>query len=148
LAGVATLASSNSHEVPAPAELLAVQDELQPSLRQSRTGITDRLPGPSIPQQHRATAVLSLGNDTLERPVFHRMILGAHREAFLAGVEARSLGNRPAEQDAVQLQAEVVVQARRGVLLHHEGVARPGGARAAAWLRRDGEVALATVLAQ
>src|SRR5262249_3688198 len=125
LSGVATLAPSNPDEVPAPAKLLAVQHELELSLRQPRTGIADRLPGASIPQQHGAAAVLSLGDDALESAVFHRMILGAHRKTLRAGVEARSLGDGPADQDAVQLQAEVVVQARRGVLLHHERVPSP-----------------------
>ena len=64
-------------------------------------------------------------------------------------VERRALGHRPRHEHAVDLQAEVVVEARRAVALDDEPAARaegrrPGG-RAGGRLGRLREVALAAV---
>jgi hypothetical protein len=75
------------------------------------------------------------------------MILRHHGQAFLRGVEAGALGNRPALEDPFELEPEVVVQPGGRVLLHDEGApvcrllltARLGGLS---------EVALAVILAQ
>ena len=45
------------------------------------------------------------------------MILRPHRQPLVGGIEARAFGDRPAQQDAVQLQPEVVMKARGVVLL-------------------------------
>ena len=73
-----------------------------------------------VPHDHLPPAVFALGDDALERGVLQRMVLGHHRQpAFAAGVRG-AVGDRPRFEDAVDFQAEVVVQPTRGVLLDHE----------------------------
>src|SRR3546814_13121493 len=60
---------------------------------------------------------LTLRNGPFERAVFQRVVLDADGEALLAGHQARPLGDRPALQHAVHLQAQVVVQPPRRMLL-------------------------------
>src|SRR3546814_2174559 len=110
--------------MPAPAELLALQLEIEVPLGIALPGIAQRRPAAAVPQHHRAAAVLALRNGALEVAVRQRMVLDVHREALLAGDEARPLGHRPALQYAVHLQAQVVVQAPGRVLLDQVGVAR------------------------
>jgi hypothetical protein len=52
------------------------------------------------------------------------MIFDVNRKALVCRVEARALGDRPALECAVQLQAEIVMQPARGVLLDQIGMAR------------------------
>ena len=61
------------------------------------------------------------------------MVFGPHRHALLLRVEARTAWHRPAQQNAVELQAQVVVQSRGGVLLHDKG---ENDATVAAFARR------------
>jgi signal transduction histidine kinase len=77
-----------------------------------------RRPHAPVPEQHLACAVLLLRNDALEFAVFERVVLGLHREALVRRVEARALRHRPALQRPVELEAEVVMQPRRGVTLN------------------------------
>jgi hypothetical protein len=56
------------------------------------------------------------------------MVLGQHREALVGGVEARSLGNGPALEDAVDLQPEIVVETARGVFLDSRTWSLPASA--------------------
>ena len=65
----------------------------------------------AVPEQHRAAAVLALGDHALEAAVLDRVVLDLHGEALLGRVEARPLGHGPALEHAVELEAEVVVQA-------------------------------------
>ena len=74
----------------------------------------------AIPDDHLTRAVLPWRDDALERPVVVRVIFCLHGEAFFARIEGRSLGNRPRLEHAVALEAKVVVQAARGVLLNDE----------------------------
>ena len=48
------------------------------------------------------------------------MILGLHGEALLAALERRAFRHGPRQQHAVAFEAEVVVHAACGMLLHHE----------------------------
>ena len=101
-------------------------------------------PAPAIPQHHRAAAIFALWDSAFKGAVIQRVILGAHGEALVVRVEAGALGNRPAFQDPVHLQAEVPVQARSVVLLDDEAVAS-ALELAALWLRRLREVALRVI---
>ena len=74
------------------------------------------------------------------------MVLDLDGEALLAGDEARTLGDRPALEDAVELEAEIVVEAGGVVLLHDEGGAGGGGG-ACPRLRGLREVALGAIAA-
>ena len=45
------------------------------------------------------------------------MILGPHRQPLVGRIEARTFRDRPAQQNAVQFQPEIVMQARGVVFL-------------------------------
>src|ERR1700746_2061200 len=115
--------------MPRAFELLAGELEVEFSLGEPLVRIALRRPRAAIPDQHGAAAVLALRDGAFEVLIVDRMIFHFHREALLAGHEARSLGDGPALEHAVEFEAEVVMQAARRVLLDHEGVAaRLGGA--------------------
>src|SRR6185437_7615051 len=101
-------------------------------------------PAADVPQHHRPAAIFAGRNRAFEVAVTERMVLGAHREAVLAGIEARSFRYRPALQDSVELQPKVPVQPRGLVLLDDEAVTL-ALELAALGLLRLGEVALAVV---
>src|SRR3546814_20564908 len=72
---------------------------------------------------HRAAAIFAPGDHPLEIGIGHRMIFGAHREPLVVGVRARPLGDRPAFEHATRLEPEIVMEARRVVLLAAEAIA-------------------------
>src|SRR5690606_3172896 len=74
-----------------------------------------------------------------------RMVLDVDGEALLARHQAGALGDRPALQHAVHLQAQVVVQPPRRVLLDQVAVAARRLLLPAARLRRLLEIALLAV---
>jgi hypothetical protein len=74
----------------------------------------------AIPHDHRARAVVAVGNHTLEIDVLDRVVLGLDGEALLLGIERRSARHRPRAQHAAHLEPQVPVHAARGVLLTHE----------------------------
>src|SRR5205085_8330791 len=82
----------------------------------------------------------------LEGGVGHRMVLGAHGEPVVGGIEARPPRHRPALQRPLQLQPEIEMEAGGGMLLDHEDqVLAPLRRDAAGGLRRLREVALAII---
>ena len=92
-----------------------------------------RLVGAAVPDPHRAGAVAALRDVALELEVLERVVLGVDRHAVVLRVLGDPVRDRPGDGDAVVLEAQVPVQARRVVLLHDE----PGQAVAAvAGLRR------------
>ena len=77
-----------------------------------------RGPAAAVPQQHGAAAILALGDHPFEPAVIHGVVLDMNGEPLLAGIEAGTLRHRPALQDAIEFEAEIVMQAARGVLLY------------------------------
>jgi len=114
------LAPVHAHQRPTAFELVAVQAKLQVPLAQALARIALGLPLAAVPYDHLAGAVLPRRNRALEAGVVQRVVFHMHRHALVGGVEARPLGHGPALQRAVELEAEVVVQAARMVLLHDE----------------------------
>src|SRR5262249_39285237 len=95
------------------------------------------------------STVLALRDDPFEASIFERMIFDLHRQSLVRGVEIGPLGNGPALQDTVELEAEVVMEGRRIVLLDDERSLALGlGRLAAAGLRRLTKIALVTILGQ
>src|SRR3546814_19546957 len=82
----------------------------------------DRCPGAAVPQHHRAAAIFAPGDHPLEIGIGHRMIFGAHREPLVVWVLARPLGDRPAFENATRLEPELVLEARRVVLLDDDTI--------------------------
>ncbi len=118
---VAVLAR-HAREGPAPAHLVAEDLHLELAAREliERLLRLARAVPAVVPHDDRARSVVAGGDDALEVAVLDRVILDVHREPLLLRVPRRSLGHRPALEHAVHLEAQVVVQAPRGVLLHHE----------------------------
>ena len=121
---------------------LAVLDRLAPVERR-RLG----LPGAPVPDDDVAGAVLLGRDDALEVEVLDRVVLDVDGHAPDLRVEGRALGDGPADEDAVDLEAEVVVEARRAMALDDEPAAPAARGRALVRgrLRRLLEVALAAV---
>ena len=130
-----------------PAQLLAVEIEVQLTAgdapgagRRSRAG----RPRAPVPHDHVAPAVLARRDHALEVEVLDRVVLDVDGERAAVGVERRALGHRPAHQHAVDLQAQVVVQAAGPVALHDEPVATHRCCTTL-WLGRDLEVPLRAI---
>src|SRR3954453_1636154 len=101
----------------AAAQLLAVQDEDRVAALE-RLGPRDApalLVGPAVPDDHAPAA-----EPALEAVVRLGVVVDLDGEALDGGIERWALRHGPRAHDAVDLQAEVVVVRRRGVLLHDE----------------------------
>ena len=138
------------HQLPQAGELLAVQPEQQLALGHAFARVAHRLPGAAVPDDHFPGAVLLRRDRPFEAGVVERMVLDVDRHLHLRRVVRRPLRHRPAQQHAVVLEAEVVVQPARPVLLDDEDRRRrallrcarpppaPGPARACARSRASG----------
>src|SRR3954467_6262058 len=80
----------------------------------------DELIGPDIPDHYRPATVLPLWDYTFKIDVAQRVVLGWHREPFLALFIWRSLWHCPGLQRVVHFQTEVVMKMTGSVLLNHE----------------------------
>ena len=78
--------------------------------------------GSGVPDIDLTTAVLPFRDLSSERQVFHRVILGVHREVIDRRGVGQVLGYRPTDQNAITFQPEVVVQPARVMLLDDERV--------------------------
>src|ERR1019366_6238865 len=105
-------------------ELLAFERERQMAFGVAFVRVASRLPTAAIPDHDRAATVLTLGDRALERVVFDRMILDMDGQPLLTRHQARSAGDGPAFHHAVELQAQIVVQAASGMLLDDIAAAR------------------------
>ena len=108
---------------------------------------TVRLPGAPVPDDDVPAAVLLRRDDALEVEVLDRVVLDVDGHPARDRVERRPAGDRPADEDAVDLEAQVVVEAPGAVPLDHEAARggrrrRPGPARG---LGRAVEVPLGAV---
>ena len=79
-----------------------------------------RLPGAAVPHDHVPAAVLAPRDDALEVEVLQGVVLDVDRDPLDVRIEGGPLGHRPADQDATDLEAEVVVQPPGPVPLHDE----------------------------
>jgi len=122
----------HARERPAPPELVAeeLHLELAPAeLLQQILGLRRAVP-PAVPHDDRAGAVVAGSDHPFEVRVLDGVVLHVHGQALLLGVHGRTLGHGPALEDTVHLEAQVVVEAPRGMLLDHEHPAAPGTAPA------------------
>ena len=133
--------------MPASFQALALQSEVEVALGVALMGIGLGRPLALVPHDHRAAAVLAFRDHALEGEVFDRVVLGVDRQALLAGNEARSAGDGPAFQDAIEFEPQVVMEPARIMLLDAKAVA-PGFAGLALRLGRGGKVPLGRVRTQ
>ena len=135
----------HAYQVPTALEPFAVQTEGKIAALEVALGIAERFPRPLVPKHNGAAAILPLRNGPFEGAVVEGMILDMDGKALVFGIEAWSFGDRPAFEDAVQLKPEIIMKARRCVLLNE--VAETGllGPRLAGWLARFGKIPLGTV---
>ena len=90
----------------------------------------DRAVPAAVPDDDRAGAVVAWRDHALEVGVLDRVVLDVDGQALLFRAHRRPLRHRPALEHPVHLEAQVVVEAPRRVLLDDEqSAARPGGAR-------------------
>ena len=82
----------DADQLPETGELLAVQAEDHLAGRERCPSIALRLPGPLVPDDHRAGAVLLRRDHTLPARVEHRMVLGADRHPHDLGSKLGPFG--------------------------------------------------------
>src|SRR5262249_27877275 len=129
---VALFAALDLDQNEAPAQLLAVQAEFDLAVLQLLQCIEAGLlwlasivfhnKRSAVPNHDATRAIIALGNFPFEAAILQRMILSLHGESFVCMTPRRPLRYGPGFQCAVNRQPEVVVQPRRGMFLHHEGV--------------------------
>ncbi len=83
--------------------------------------------GAPVPDLHRAGAVRALGDVAVELQVLERVVLGAHGQAVLVGVDGDAPRQGPGGEYPVALEAQVPVQPSGVVLLDDEARALPVG---------------------
>ena len=132
----------HADQVPAALQTLPVQIESEMPFFQARLRIGLGLPRAPIPQHDRAPAILTLGNRPFKRAVRQRMVFSADRQSLVSGIQAGPFGYRPAQQNTVEFQPEIVVEPCRIVLLNEVGKTLPVDRRLRARLRRLFEIAL------
>ena len=139
----------HAHEHPAALQPLAFQREFQVAAFQPVMRIAFGNPVAAVPELHRAAAILALGNGAFEIAVVERMVLDLDRKALVVRIERGTARHGPGLEDAVELEAEVVVQARRVVPLDDEAQLR-GGRRCLLPRRfgRLGEIPLGAIFRQ
>ncbi len=138
----------HAHEDPAAAEPLAEKREFEIARRQGLLGRAVAFGNPvtAIPELDRSPAILALWNRTFEVAVIEWMILDFKGQTLVMGIERRAAGHRPGLEDAVQFEAEVVVQAGGVMLLDDVAQARGiGDRRLAAGFRGFLEIALGAI---
>ena len=117
LAPVAVVTHAHQHK--AAVQLVAMQREFQVAFPESLLGIVG-FPIAAVPELHGAAAILALRNGAFEIAVVERMVFHFHRQPLVARIERGPPGDRPGFEDAIELEPEIVMQARRIMLLDHE----------------------------
>src|SRR5439155_19873296 len=110
-------------------QLLAVEHHVDfaPSKLLLRHPPVFRLVFALVPDHHRSGAVLTLRNHPLEIGIFKRMVFRPDGQPLLGRIHGRSFGHRPRNQNTVDREAKVIVQAAGIMLLHDKD---PRAARA------------------
>src|SRR5262245_37973133 len=109
---------TQAHQNPGALQFIAAKDEAELALAQRFGRILIASPEATIPQHARAAAIFALRNGAFEITVIERMVFGFHGKALVLGIERGALGHGPRLENAVDLEAQIKVQASRGVFLH------------------------------
>jgi hypothetical protein len=149
LVAAAVAAAADQHQ--AAAELGAVHVRMQLAARHRRGRVVGLvgLPGADVPDDDVAAAVLTGRDHALEVEILDRVVLDVDGHPAGLGIERRALRHRPADQDPVDLEPQVVVQPAGAMSLHDEPrLVSRGRSRAPRGFGRTREVPLAVVLGQ
>jgi hypothetical protein len=103
------------------------------------------LEGAAVIDPHRPRAVVARRDLAVEVEVLERVILGAHRQVVALGIGRDPLGDGPAGERALVLQAQVPVHRAGGVLLHDEAQRGVGLGRLSRRFRGSLEVAFGPI---
>ena len=95
-------------------------EQVEQQLVVARLVVVPLDPAAAIPDDHGAGAVVALRDHVLEVEILDWMVLGLDRQSFVGGIERGAVRYRPTAQYSVDLEAQVVVHAGRGVLVHDE----------------------------
>jgi hypothetical protein len=124
---------------------LAMQVKSQVAALEAALGVTLWVPGAAVLEHDGTAAILALRNCTFERAVIERMVFDMDREAFVGGVEAWPLCDRPALQHAIHFKAKIIVEAGGRVFLDQIAMAGSLDGFFPRRLARLGEVTLGTI---
>ncbi|MNL15333.1 hypothetical protein D3C87_1363140 [compost metagenome] len=97
-----------------------MQLELETTLLVGLGRVVLRNPHPTVPDNDIAGAIVTFGDAALEGGVVQRMVFDVHCQTLDLGVEGRAFWHCPALERTIELQAEVVMQARGVVFLNAE----------------------------
>jgi hypothetical protein len=115
--------AARAYQMPTTAQFLAVKLDEQVALFAHGAGLSGRhrVVRAAVPNERVAAAIFAVRYSPFEAAVFERMIFGLHGEPLDVRVVARTFGHGPARQRVIHLEAQVVMQPRRVVLVNHEG---------------------------
>ena len=88
--------------------------------RKTCMSVVFRSPSTMVPSHHFSGSVLACRNGALKPGVLQRVVLDVNGHPPFQRLERRPSRHRPRDEDAVDLEPEVVVQRGRAVALHHE----------------------------
>lgn len=91
------------------AKLVSAEVETQAAGSLVFQGIAGSGPLARVPAAHRASAMLTVQNFSLETRVRERMVRNVNCKSFLGRIQARPLGHSPTFEHAVEFQPEVVM---------------------------------------
>jgi hypothetical protein len=134
------------HQHPAALQLFPGQCEAQLALSQGLGGIALCRPEAPVPEHDSPAAILAFGYGPFEIAIVEGVVLGLYGQALVLRIERRPLGRGPGLEHAIDFEAEIIVQPRRGMLLHDKaGVLRGSDLSLAARLGRLREIPLLLV---
>ena len=112
LATLTVVADPHQHE--AALQPLSFKGKLEVALGESLLGrpVAFRLPVAAVPEHDRAAAILAFGNRAFEVTIVQRVVFHLHGQALVLGIERRSLGHSPGLEDAVEFEAQVIMEPR------------------------------------
>ncbi len=113
--------AAHADEIPIALQPLPVQGKGEMAFLQPGVRVALGFPASFVPQHDRAPAVLPLRDGPLEIAIGKRMVFGSDSQTLGGGVEAWPARDRPAQQNAVEFQAEIVMKAGGVVLLDQVG---------------------------
>ena len=120
LGSSAAIGTAGADQDPTSLQLGPFEGELDLSGPIVGLGLTQRLPGPSVPDHHRSASVFSGRNQSLEVAIVERMVFDLDGQPLLRRVEAWSLRNRPTLECTSHFEPEIVMQMAGVMLLHHK----------------------------